>query len=75
MYSSSGCPFCPIVERRLRDLQQEMRFELQHIDVTVRPGLVKAKKIKSVPVVEVGGRRLVGHATTRDLADLIGAAE
>ena len=74
MYSSLGCPFCPIVERRLKDLQKEMGFELQHIDVTVRPDLAKARRIKSVPVVEAGDRRLVGHATTRDLADLVGAA-
>ncbi len=74
MYSSLGCPFCPIVELRLKDLQEEMGFELQHVDVTVRPDLAKARGIKSVPVVEAGGRRLVGQATTRDLADLVGAA-
>jgi glutaredoxin len=72
MYSSVGCPFCPLVEERLRVLKQEMGFELEHVDVTLRPELLRAKSIRSVPVVEVGDRRLVGHATTRELAELIG---
>jgi len=74
MYSSLGCPFCPLVEERLRALQQEMGFELERVDVTLRPELLRAKSIRSVPVVEVGERRLVGAATTRELAELIGAA-
>lgn len=71
MYSSLGCPFCPIVEARLRELKEEMGFELSHVDVTLKPGLARTKKIRSVPVVEVGDRRLVGHATTQELAGLI----
>ncbi|MEE9132141.1 MAG: glutaredoxin family protein [Gemmatimonadota bacterium] len=75
MYGSLGCPFCPIVQQRLEALRDEMGFELEHIDVTLRPGLLKAKRIKSVPVVEVGDRQLVGNATTRELAELVRAAE
>lgn len=71
MYTSLGCPFCPIVERRLEALKSEMGFELRHVDLTVRPDLAKAMGIRSVPVVEVGDRRVVGHATTRELAELI----
>ncbi len=71
MYSSLGCPFCPIVDERLKALQREMGFELEQVDVTLRPELLRAKSIRSVPVVEVGDRRLVGHATTRQLAELI----
>ena len=74
MYSSFGCPFCPIVEERLRALETEMGFDLEHVDVTLRPNLVREKKIRSVPVVEVDDRRLVGHATTRELAELIKGA-
>lgn len=74
MYGSLGCPFCPIVEERLRGLREEMGFELKHVDVTLKPELVRAKKIRSVPVVEVGDRRLVGHATTQELAALITGA-
>lgn len=71
VYTSLGCPFCPIVESRLKALQQDMGFELEQVDVTLRPYTVTAKNIRSVPVVEVGNRRLVGHATTRELAALI----
>ncbi|MFQ6044886.1 MAG: glutaredoxin family protein [Gemmatimonadales bacterium] len=74
MYSSLGCPFCPIVEARLEALRRDMGFEFEHTDVTLRPGLLVAKGIRSVPVVEVGERRHVGHATTRELAELIGGA-
>ncbi len=74
MYTSLGCPFCPIVERRLEALKSEMGFELRHVDLTVRPDLAKAKGIRSVPVVEVGDRRVVGHVTTRELAEHIRGA-
>lgn len=50
-----------------------MGFELETIDVTLKPELLRRKGILAVPVVEVGGRRIVGHATSRQLADLIGA--
>ena len=71
MYSSLGCPFCPLVEGRLRELEKKMGFELRYVDVTLKPALALGKKIRSVPVVEVGDRRLVGHATTQELAKLI----
>jgi glutaredoxin len=71
MYSSLGCPFCPVVERRLRALEQEMGFELKVVDVTLKPDLVLGKRIRSVPVVEVDDTRIVGHATSEQLADLI----
>ena len=48
-----------------------MGFELRREDVTLRPDLVRAKRIRSVPIVEVGDRRLVGHATSQQLARLI----
>ena len=71
MYGSIGCPFCPLVEERLRELEKAMGFELRHVDVTLKPDLVRGKGIRSVPVVEVGDRRLVGLATTQDLAIII----
>lgn len=73
-YSVLGCPFCPIVERRLEALQKEMDFSLTKIDLTLRPQLSASKMIRSVPVVEVGNRRLIGNATTQQLAQLIGGA-
>jgi glutaredoxin len=70
-YSLLGCPFCPIVEQRLEALQKEMHFVLRKIDVTLRPQVLASKGIRSVPVVEVGGNRLVGNATTEQLAEFI----
>jgi glutaredoxin len=71
MYSSLGCPFCPLVEKRLRALEKEMGFEFTYVDVTLKPELVRGKNIRSVPVIEVDDRRLVGNATTQELANLI----
>lgn len=71
LYTSIGCPFCPIMARRLERLGAEMGFELEEVDVTTRPGLVARKRIGAVPVVEVDGRRLTGAATSRELAELI----
>jgi glutaredoxin len=74
-YSLLGCPFCPIVERRPKTLQKEMDFTVTTIDLTFKPQLSVSKGIRSVPVVEVGEDRLVGNATTEQLAQLIGHAQ
>lgn len=71
LYTAAGCPFCPIVERRLRELQARMAFDLDQVDVTLRPELLIRKGIRAVPVVEVGEQRITGHATSRELARLI----
>lgn len=71
IYTASVCPFCPIVKRRLSDLRQQHRFDMREIDVTFRPELVRAKGIRSIPVVEVNGRTLVGNATSAQLADFL----
>lgn len=71
-YSFFSCPFCPIVLRRLESLQQTMKFTLEKIDVTLKPQVVVSKGIRSVPVVEVGGKQLVGNVTTAQLAEFIG---
>ena len=70
-YSFFSCPFCPIVLRRLEALQQVMNFTLEKIDVTLKPQMIVSKGIRSVPVVEVGVKRLVGNLTTAQLAEFI----
>jgi predicted DsbA family dithiol-disulfide isomerase len=70
-YSFFSCPFCPLVLARLRALQTQMGFAVNVIDVTLKPGILMAKGIRSVPVVEVGEHRLVGNSTTEQLAALI----
>jgi thiol-disulfide isomerase/thioredoxin len=74
-YSFFSCPFCPIVLQRLEALQKKMDFTLEKIDVTFSPQILMRKQIQSVPVVEVYGNRVVGNATTEELAGLIGFAQ
>jgi glutaredoxin len=74
-YTAVGCPFCPLVARRLARLRAQMGFELEQIDITYYPELLSKKGIRAVPVVEVGDRRLVGHATTDQLVALIAGSE
>ncbi len=66
-YTASACPFCPILRRRLGALQQELGFQLHEVDVTFRPDVIRAKGLKSVPVVEANGKLLVGNATSQQL--------
>ena len=70
-YSFFSCPFCPIVLARLQALQQQMRFTLETVDVTLKPQMLLTKGIRTVPVVEVGDHRLIGNSTTEQLARLI----
>lgn len=71
LYTALGCPFCPVVKQRLLALREQMGFDLAEIDVTLKPGLVAAKGIRAVPVVEVGENQLTGNATSEQLAELI----
>ncbi len=71
LYTALGCPFCPLVEQRLEGLRNGMGFQLRKLDVTLRPGLLVEKGIRSVPVVEIGGRQLIGLVSTRELEQAI----
>jgi glutaredoxin len=73
-YTALGCPFCPVVKRRLAALREQMEFSLEEVDVTLKPGVLMAKGIRAVPVVEAGGRLLTGNATSEQLAELISGA-
>lgn len=75
LYTALGCPFCPLIEQRLEALRQRSGFFLETIDVTLRPDLLSAKGIRSVPAVEVHGRFLVGLVSTKDLAAAIAQTE
>ena len=59
------------MEQRLRELQAEMGFSMEKIDVTLRPELLISKGIRSVPAIETGGRVLFGLVTKKDLAAAI----
>ena len=71
LYTALGCPFCPIVERRLEALRSRMNFSLEKVDVTFKPQLLAAKEISSVPVIEVGDECFAGNATSEQLAAMI----
>jgi glutaredoxin len=71
LYTALGCPFCPVVKQRLTALGERMGFQLKEIDVTLKPGLLAIKGIRTVPVVEAGDRRLVGNTTSEQLAEFI----
>jgi glutaredoxin len=76
LYTANVCPFCPIVKGRLAELQRQLGFEVEEVDVTFRPDVIRAKGLRSVPVVEANGRTLVGNATSAQLAEFLrGAAK
>jgi len=74
LYTANVCPFCPILKRRLAELQRQMGFEVDEVDVTFRPDVIRAKGLRSVPVVEADGRLLVGNATSAHLVDFLRGA-
>jgi predicted DsbA family dithiol-disulfide isomerase len=71
LYTGVGCPFCPIVERRLKELQSKMDFDLGQVDITLKPGLLISRGIRALPVVEIGEARRVGNGTSEQLAQFI----
>jgi glutaredoxin len=74
LYTANVCPFCPIVKRRLSELQRQRPFELEEIDVTFQPEIIRSKGLRSVPVLESNGQLLVGNATSKQIADFLSAA-
>jgi len=73
LYTANVCPFCPIIRRRLAALQRQTPFEVQEVDVTFRPEIIRAKGLRSVPVLEADGRLLVGNATSAQIAEFLRA--
>jgi glutaredoxin len=71
LYTGLGCPFCPLVKSRLKDLQSEMGFDFTETDITLKPDVLISKGIRALPVVEVGQSRWVGNATSEQLATFI----
>lgn len=67
LYTANVCPFCPIVIKRLIDLQRTLEFQFDEVDVTFKPHLIKEKGFRSVPVIEKDGKFWFGNATTAQL--------
>jgi glutaredoxin len=74
LYTANVCPFCPIVRRRLADLQRHAPFAVEEVDVTFHPEVIRAKRLRSVPVLEANGRLLVGNATSAQLLAFLRSA-
>jgi glutaredoxin len=74
LHTANVCPFCPIVRERLSALRQRLGFELEEVDVTFRPELVRKQGIRSVPVVRAGDAILVGNATSAELVSFLAGA-
>lgn len=71
LYTANVCPFCPIIKRRLAELQRQFPFEVEEVDITFRPEIVRAKGLRSVPVLEANDRLLVGNATSAQIAEFL----
>ncbi len=74
LYTALGCPFCPLIDERLEELRKRMHFSLDKVDVTLRPDLLAAKGIRSVPVIEIDGKLLFGLVTSKELCEAIAKA-
>jgi glutaredoxin len=74
LYTANVCPFCPIIKRRLAELQRQFQFEVEEVDVTFRPDLIRAKGLRSVPVLEANQQVLVGNATSAQIAQFLRTA-
>lgn len=74
LYTANVCPFCPIIKQRLAALQRQYGFDVDEVDVTFRPDLISARKLRSVPALEVNGRVLVGNATSAQIAEFLRSA-
>jgi len=60
--------------QRLAELQRHSPFEIDEVDVTFRPEVIRAKGLRSVPVLEVNQQRPVSNATSAQIADFLRTA-
>ena len=74
LYTAGACPFCPLIRTRLVALQEKLGFSFTEIDVTFRPDVVAAKKLRAVPTVEIDGRLHAGNLTSSELLGLLTAS-
>jgi hypothetical protein len=64
LYAADICRFCPLLRRPLSELQRHSRIEIEEADVTVRPEIIREKRLRSAPAPGASGRLLVGNATS-----------
>lgn len=56
VYHSTGCHLCERALQQVRDLRDELRFDLREVDIAGDPALEEAYR-EWLPVVEIDGRR------------------
>ena len=71
LYTANVCPFCPIIRQRLIELQKDIEFQLDEVDITFKPNLIKGKGFRSVPVIEKDGEYWIGNATSAQLISFL----
>ena len=71
LYTANVCPFCPIVKQRLIELQSNLEFKLNEVDITFKPNLIKEKGFRSVPIIEMDGEYWFGNATSVQLLSFL----
>jgi len=74
LYTAGVCPFCPLIRARLVALQGRLGFSFTELDVTFRPDVIAAKKLRAVPTVEIDGRLHAGNLTSSELLGLLTAS-
>lgn len=57
-----------------RTLQQQYHFNIEEIDVTFRPEVIRAMGLRRVPVLGANGKTLVGNATSARIAEFLRTA-
>ena len=56
LYTAAGCHLCDRARAALSELQAELGFELEEVDITGVPELEEGYR-EWLPVVEIGGKR------------------
>jgi glutaredoxin len=65
LFEAEGCHLCERARGQLRELQAELGFELEEVDITGDPEL-EARHREWLPVVEIDGQRAFVYYVQED---------
>jgi glutaredoxin len=65
VYSAPGCSLCAPAIETVREVQEELGFELEVVDIEGDPGL-EARYRAWLPVVEIDGERAFSYFVDAD---------
>ncbi len=69
-YTKENCSLCDLAREMMRDLREDVSFELETVDITKSPDAWEAYREK-IPVIEVGEEILWGRIDEGELRDLL----